>query len=107
MPTNISCPWINLGKTTVHALRSGQLLLAAGCTPLAVDLLAGLQVQVGLCGGCHSLAELLAMFCCQVGLLAGLLNHLWLGRITGCVSWHFSVTGWTLHLGGAIGRALN
>lgn len=60
--TDILCPWINLDKTTVHALRSGELLLATGCTPLAVNLLAGLQVQVGLQGGCHSLAELLAMF---------------------------------------------
>lgn len=69
-------------------------------------LLAGLHDQVESWVG-PSLAGLSTVFHCQVGQLAGLCSHLWLGRVTSSVFWQVSAIGWTLHLGEATGRALN
>lgn len=103
--TDISSPWVNLDETTVHALTSGQLLLVGLHSWLG--LLAGLHIQVGLLGGLPSLAEILAVLCCQVGPPAGLCNHLWLGSITSCVSWQGGATGLALCSGGATDRVLS
>lgn len=39
----------------------------------------------------------------QMEPLAGLCNHLRLGKISGCVSWQDRVTGWTPQLGRIVG----
>ena len=57
-------------------------------------------------GGLPDGARLLAVLRNQVGPLADFCNHLWSGKVAGCVPWQDGATCWTLQLGRAIGWAL-
>lgn len=52
------------------------------------------------------LSGLLALLCSQVGPLAGLCNHLWLGGASVCATRQDGATGWSLCSGGAAGMSL-
>ena len=68
-------------------------------------LLAGLCFQPGLLGGLPDWVGLMTVLHSQVGPLARLCNHLWLGQFSGCVPSQDGVTGWTPRLSKAVGRA--
>lgn len=55
-------------------------------------------------GGISDQAEILFVLSGQMEPLAGLCNHLWLGKIPRCVPWQSGVTGWSPQLGRAMGK---